>query len=115
MLCNRIIAAVLLLTPPCAGAAPGIASCPMTIGSLGQSHHLLAADVFDGSPSKQASLVPVNGRWDLAAIRDTADPDGFYLVCGYAGISDKKVISLPRTVSVCELSNLKGAVGVVCK
>jgi hypothetical protein len=86
--------------------------CPPTIMVNGHRHPLAGADLFDGPPAELASLIPVNGRWDLASIRGTAGD--FYLVCKFKDAAATRTIAVPKAVTACAIQGTS-IITVICR
>ena len=91
-----------LLLPICIAATNAVAAaqvrCPASILDAGVRHALNNAVLYDGTPDKVVSLVPVPvggnaGQWDTGGI----DP---YLVCQYKGTT-KTVMLHANAVKFC--------------
>jgi hypothetical protein len=85
-----------------AGAAhAATVRCPPSITINGHRHPLADADLFDGPPAQLASLIPVNGRWDLASIRGAAGD--FFLVCKFKDAAATRTVAVPKAATVCAI------------
>jgi hypothetical protein len=91
-------------------ASTAAINCPATA----QGRHLATVQVFDGPPRERADLAPDGRLWDLKAIRSTSSPEGFFLVCGYAG-GHAVTLRLPHAVEACRRGGTLAAPSVTCR
>src|SRR4051794_28122078 len=109
---SRVVAVLgLLLTHTEASAEIALAGCPPSATVEDRTHRLETIELFDGDPAERVLLVPVNGKWDLREIRESARD--IYLVCKYDGMQAAQTVVVPKEANWCrvvERSRIKMAV-----
>lgn len=111
--------AAILLCLSCGAVAAPPAACPQTLRDGDKVGELADADVFQGPPEENASLMPSLGtaEWKLAGYQQNAKERGesLYLICRYAGTTTTVALEIPQSARVCKVHTTKDRTTAACK
>lgn len=79
---------------------------------------LTTADVFQGPPEKQASMIPdlETSEWQLAGYQENSKTRGesLYLVCRYKGTKSTVTIRIPESATSCKVVGTRHGTAAEC-